>query len=64
MQMQALLINGQGYYGDCQAIGGLGDVAGEAPEQTTCNVTDYSIPGGELQMPSKRERAETFQYGA
>lgn len=48
MHLQAQLINGQGYYGDCVIPGGLGDVAGSAPYPANCSVTDYFIPSGEL----------------
>ena len=46
MPLQALLVNGRGFYGDCALIGGLGDVAGQAKAPTTCNVTAYTVAGG------------------
>lgn len=44
--MQAQLINGQGYFEDCALIGGLGNNAGSAMQETTCNVTTYEVQPG------------------
>ena len=43
---QAVTINGHGNFLDCALIGGLGDVNGTALSETTCNVTDYTVPPG------------------
>lgn len=43
---QAVTINGHGNFLDCALIGGLGDVNGTALSDTTCNVTDYTVPPG------------------
>ncbi|KAL3136665.1 hypothetical protein ABBQ38_005906 [Trebouxia sp. C0009 RCD-2024] len=43
---QANLINGKGFYGDCALIGGLGNVAGVATVDPTCNVTTGIIAAG------------------
>ncbi|KAL3145498.1 hypothetical protein ABBQ32_003322 [Trebouxia sp. C0010 RCD-2024] len=43
---QANLINGKGFYGDCALIGGLGNVAGVATVDPTCNVTTGTIASG------------------
>lgn len=43
---QAVTINGHGNFLDCALIGGLGDVNGSALTDTTCNVTDYTVPPG------------------
>lgn len=43
---QAVLLNGKGFYGDCNLIGGLGNVAGVATKDPTCNVTSGLILAG------------------
>ncbi len=43
---QAITVNGYGNFLDCGLIGGLGDVNGTAGSDTTCNVTDYTVPAG------------------
>ncbi|KAK9828854.1 hypothetical protein WJX72_002416 [[Myrmecia] bisecta] len=49
---QAILINGKAFYGDCALLGGLGNVAGQAANETTCNVTAATVaPGKSVQVP-------------
>lgn len=43
---QANLINGKGFYGDCSLIGGLGNSAGVATKDPSCNVTTSLIAPG------------------
>lgn len=56
---QANLINGKGFYGDCALIGGLGNVAGVATVDPTCNVTTGIIAAGELLYSGLRVRLKT-----
>ncbi|DBA96798.1 TPA: hypothetical protein ACH3X3_012965 [Trebouxia sp. C0006] len=49
---QAILINGKGFYGDCDLIGGLSVGAGVAEANPSCNVTTAVIsPGKSVQQP-------------
>ena len=43
---QAVLVNGKGFYGDCDLIGGLSNNDGVATHDTTCNVTTSVIAPG------------------
>ena len=43
---QAILINGKGFYGDCDLIGGLSVGAGVAEADPSCNVTTAVISPG------------------
>ena len=44
---QANLINGKGFYGDCNLIGGLPVGAGVATREPVCNVSTSIVPAGE-----------------
>ena len=46
---QAVLINGKGFYGDCDLIGGLPVGAGVAEKDPSCNVTTAVVAPGLLQ---------------
>ena len=43
---QAILMNGQGFYGDCSLIGGLAVGAGVAAENPPCDVTTAVVAPG------------------
>ena len=43
---QAVLINGRGFYGDCDLIGGLSNNDGVAKHSTTCNVSNSVVAPG------------------
>lgn len=43
---QAVLLNGKGFYGDCDLIGGLSNNDGVATHDTTCNVTSSVVAPG------------------
>lgn len=43
---QAILINGHGFYGDCNLIGGLPAGAGVAEENPPCDVTTAVVAPG------------------
>lgn len=58
---QAILINGKGFYGDCDLIGGLSVGAGVAEANPPCDVTTSIVSPGRRIQVSLHHSAAVFQ---